>query len=146
MTTYKLSNTVKKDMLRSVKSSKGQVNKQKLSFAYLNDLFNTYPVVEWDIERYCCYGEDRSCWIDCESSWLSLIHKNPFCLNREIYMSIKGTLNRTFKNKTELGKRSMFTAEIVKQGRRYLNVCIPLRDKMKFDYWIVFRADEELFK
>lgn len=108
----------------------------KLSFSYLNNLFNTYYVSEWCMFEYCCRGEDYNCWIDVESSWIRLGEKmTDKEYNDKIYRSIKGSINEKL-TKQQIGKRSVFIDENARKNS--IVVCIPLRDVAKYDHWIVF--------
>ena len=36
----------------------------KISLRHLRSLFEQYELDEIAIENYCCYGDERCCWID----------------------------------------------------------------------------------
>ena len=131
MNTYKLSNIIKKDFLDDKRNK--AIKKQKLSFSYLRDIFNTYYCSEWTTFEYCCRGEDHNCWIDVGSSWMPR-HLSDKAHNNYIYKEIKYCINK-FLDKKEIGRRSIYIAET---NRDCIVVCIPLRDKVKYDQWLVF--------
>lgn len=134
MNTYKLSNIIKKEFLKDEHNRYKNLKKQKFSFAYLKNLFNTYYVSEWTTFEYCCRGEDFNCWIEVNSSWMprNLSDKEH---NAYIYKQIKYCVNKTLTEK-EIGNRSIFISETKKHN--CIVVCIPLRDKVKYDQWLVF--------
>ena len=134
MNTYKLSNIVKKDFSKDKYKRYKNITKQKFSFAYLRNLFDTYYVSEWTTFEYCCRGEDYNCWIEVGSSWMprNLSDKEH---NDYIYKKIKHCVNKALSKK-EIGNRNIFISESV--NHNCIVVCIPLRDKVKYDQWIVF--------
>ena len=49
----------------------------KISLRHLRSLFEQYQLDEIAIENYCCYGDERCCWIDIEGpghGWLWVSH------------------------------------------------------------------------
>lgn len=130
MNKYKLGNIIKKDLLKSFDNS--EISKKKFSFAYLNDLCNTYPIAEFVFDHYCCYGEDTCCWQDEERCWMSGPKTTAKSINRRIYKALKRTLKHD--SKYDICKRNVFVAE----DKKCVVFSIPLRDICKEDIVLVF--------
>lgn len=136
MNTYKLNTTIKRDLIKRYKDRKEKVDikTQKFSYSFLNNLCKKYEIWEFCIFHYCCYGEDRNCWIDEDSCWIRSAHPNKDFkyINRIIYNSIK---HLDKYNKVNLCKRTVFVCETDK----YIEFCLPFRDIDKSDYYIIFK-------
>lgn len=132
MNTYKLNNIIKKELLKKFDNS--QISKKQFSFALLNQLCNNYPIIEYIYENYCCHGEDKCCWIDEETCWMKYSLQKD--VNKTVYKRIKkGLKDKRFKNSIiNISKRNVFIGE----NDKVIFYCIPLRDKTKYDIWIVF--------
>ena len=113
------------------------IKKQRFSFKYLNELCNTYKIDEYTIWNYCCYGEDKNCWIDVESSWMRDKYISDKDLNKRIYSSIKRSILDDFKDYKNIGKINIFIGE----SDDAIFLCIPMRDKRKYDFWICFNKN-----
>ena len=138
MNTYKLNNTMKRVLLKDYKNN--EISKKHFSFALINKLCNMYPVSEYIVNHYCCYGEDQCCWIDEESGWLTLGSPIPLSeLNRRIYKYLKNFLKTKFTN-LNIYSRKMFVAE----NNDEIVIVIPLRDLIRQDIVIVFDKNENL--
>lgn len=130
MNKYKLGNIIKKNLLNSFKNS--EIRKMKFSFAYLNELCNTYPIAEFVFDHYCCRGEDDCCWQDEERCWMSGPNTTARSINRRIYKALKKTLKHD--SKFDICKRNVFVAE----DDNCVVFSIPLRDICKEDIVVVF--------
>lgn len=135
MNTYKLGNIIKKYLLTRFDNS--QISKKHFSFKLLNELCYTYPVIEFTQHQYCCYGEDRCCWIDESTCWYST--ENPRKINQIVYRTIK-RYSRRYTDNFNIYKRKVFIGE----NDKYICYCIPLRDVLKEDLFIVFDKTKKL--
>ena len=132
MNKYKLGNIIKKELLKSFKNS--EIHKMKFSFSYLNKLCNTYPIIEYLFNYYCCYGEDICCWQDEEVCWMRAANIKE--LNSKIYQSLKKSLKKNFN----IYNRKIWIAE----NNKMICFCIPLRDSIKEDIILVFDKNKML--
>lgn len=130
MNKYKLGNIIKKGLLERFDNS--EICKKKFSFAYLNNLCNTYPIAEFVFEHYCCRGEDTCCWQDEERCWMSGPNTTARSINRRIYKALKKTLKKD--SNFDICKRNVFIGE----DDIGIFFCIPLRDICKEDIVLVF--------
>ena len=55
-------------------------------------------------------------------------------LNFKIYKEIKRNISDNFKDYKNIGKLNVFIGE----SDKTIFLCIPMRDKTKYDYWICF--------
>lgn len=137
MNTYKLGNIIKKYLLTRFNNS--QISKKHFSFKLLNKLCNTYPIVEFIQDYYCCYGEDICCWQDENICWYGKISQKQ--INQKVYKTIKRYANSLKNtNKFNIYKRKVFLCET----DTYIWYCIPLRDVTKEDLFIVFDKTKKL--
>lgn len=137
MNTYKLSNTIKKDLLEESKWMHYDTIKcQKLSFAFLNKLFSTYHA-SWCWKTYCCKGEDFNCSSDGWNSYEDCCSEEESIeRNRREYDSIRKELKQYLSRK-KIGHRSIFVAE----NKQCVVVVIPMRDLDPLrpsDTWLYF--------
>ena len=141
MNTYKLSNIIKREVLKDNQFRHyDSMKKQKFSFAYLRELCATYKVSEWTEFEHCCKHEDYNCWIEVHSSWMYRKNESAANFNRRVYLRLKGIVNSHF-TKEQIGKRSIFISE----NKRAIFVCIPMRDTTsKSDHWIIFDKNQPL--
>lgn len=130
MNRYKLGNIIKKDLLKKFDNS--EISKKKFSFSCLNKLCHAYPIAEFIINHYCCYGEDFCCWQDEERGWMNGPNTTAKSINRRIYKSLRKTFKRN--SKYDICKRNVFIAE----DDKCVVFSIPLRDISKEDVVIVF--------
>lgn len=128
MNTYKLGNIIKKYLLTRFDNS--QISKKHFSFKLLKELCNTYSVIEFTQHLYCCYGEDRCCWIDESTCWYGNISNKA--KNQKVYASLKRYVKK--KKNFDIYKRNVFIGE----NNKYICYCIPLRDVIKEDLFVVF--------
>lgn len=134
MNKYKLGNLAKKRLLKYFNNE--EIRKKQFSFALINNLCKTYPLTEYLIEYYCCYGEDKCCWIDEELNWMRNIYKDKKSLNRQAYKDIKKILNSNhrWEPKVDIGKRKIFIGE----NKKIILLYIPLRDVRQKDILLSF--------
>lgn len=143
MNTYKLSNCVKKELLKTFKNS--EIRKQKFSYGFIHSLFNKYVISEYLSYSYCCYGEDINCWVDESVCWLKCGYKNykpsTETLNKHFYSVLKSSLKqRKFEKSFDIFKRNLFIGE----NEDVICIYIPLRDIKKYDICLVFDKNKLL--
>jgi hypothetical protein len=132
MDRYKLSNVIKKEMLKDSRIK--TIKKQRFSFKSFKQLCQTYRIDEWTIWHYCCKGEDQYCWIDAESSWVRCKGFSDKEINMKIYVMIKRDIIYDYKDQKNIGKINVFIGE----SDDTIFLCIPTRDKSKCDHWVCF--------
>lgn len=139
---YKLSNTIKKKLLKRFSSS--EIVSHRLSYKLIHDYFKKYALVEWCTDHFCCYGEDKCCWQDIENGWIlnSNKYKDVSDLgekNQIVYSYVKRFIKGSC-NPDDIRKRIVFVCE----KEQYLWVVIPLRDIIKQDVYLIFAKDEQI--
>lgn len=135
MNKYKLGNLSKKSLLKNFKNS--EIKKCRFSFSYLNKLCESYPIIEYVTDSYCCRGEDFCCWQDEDCGWLRAANKHlsTYEINRLIYSSFKKSFNKKATRKeVDLSKRNVFIGE----DENCVVFSIPLRDIYREDLCFVF--------
>ena len=134
MNTYKLSNSIKRDLLNQDRwIHYDSIKKQRFSFAFLNALFSRYCAYYASL-TYCCKGEDFNC---CDEGYCSdeyhIGNDEILKCNKHMYDSVKKDMNRFFSHK-KIGKRHVFVAA----NERYITVMIPMRDVTYYDILVEF--------
>lgn len=143
MTPYKLGNVSRKtamkyaSIMKKEHSCKATISRKKFSIGYLKELHEKYFIQGFYEYRYCCYGEDRNCWVDVEcldAGWVWLMHR-PSEMPDVIFNMAKGFKS---KEKSLLYNRKIFIVECDKE----IDVIIPMRDVKRVDYIITFAKDK----
>lgn len=117
----------------------------KISLRHLRSLFEQYQLDEIAIENYCCYGDERCCWIDVEGpghGWLWVGHDQkdmPKILWRYLKNHMAGYMDKLYKRKAFLYTRDDFYS---KEKDKYLIYVIPMRDIARYDIYITFQLVE----
>lgn len=119
----------------------------KISLRHLRFLFEQYELDEIAIENYCCYGDERCCWIDVEGpghGWLWTSHDQkdmPKILWRYLKGHMDGYMDKLYKRKAFLYTRDdLYSKE--KEKDKYLIYVIPMRDIARYDIYITFQLVE----
>ena len=106
----------------------------KISLSHLRSLFQETQIKEIAVENYCCFGDERCCWIDIEGpscGWLFANHK-PSEMPQVLFKYVKGHMRQYMDI---LYKRKAFTYNT--DG--YLYYVIPMRDIARYDIYICFQ-------
>lgn len=128
MTYQKLSNTLTAEL------RKFKPKRVKISLKHLRYLFAQYEIEEVSIKNYCCYGEDKNCWIDIEGidyGWLFVDHTKeemPFILLKYLKDHIHGYMDSLYKRRAFIYKED-----------NHLIYLIPMRDIAKYDVYVSFK-------
>ena len=130
----------------------------KISLRHLRSLFKQYKLDEIAIENYCCYGDERCCWIDIEGpghGWLWTIHDQkdmPKILWRYLKGHMAEYMDKLYKRKAFLYTRtdelykhesSLYTKGDFYPKDKYLIYVIPMRDIARYDIYITFQLVED---
>lgn len=117
----------------------------KISLRHLRSLFEQYELDEIAIENYCCYGDERCCWIDVEGpghGWLWTSHDQkdmPKILWRYLKNHMAEYMDKLYKRKAFLYTRDDFYSN---EKDKYLIYVIPMRDIARYDIYITFQLVE----
>ena len=106
----------------------------RISLRHLRSLFQQHEVNEIAIENYCCYGDERCCWIDVEGphhGWLFASHK-PEEMKDVLWQYLKGHMKSYMDI---LYKRKAF----MYAENDYIYYVIPMRDIARYDIYISFQ-------
>lgn len=128
MDRYKLMNTIKRDLLKDPHHYKS-FKKVRYSRKLLRDFFDNHDCVEYCWFHYCCYGEDKNCWIDEDVNWMSGYSQKA--LNKTL-------MRRTFRLMNGLPKSGYNINIFVVETDKNITVVIPLRNLYKYDLYISF--------
>lgn len=129
MDRYKLMNTIKKDLLNDPHHYKS-IKKVRYSRTLLRNLFNTYDCIEFCWLHYCCYGEDKNCWIDEDVNWMYDYSQKT--INKKLQQRVFSLINKLPKSGYNL---KIFITET----DNHITVVIPLRNIYQYDLYISFK-------
>lgn len=130
MTTYKLYNSEKRELIKKFGFKPHQIKQISFSYTLLHNLIEKY-LCEYIISHYCCYGEDICCWKDLETCWMSEkgLERNRVCLS-----DFRSVVRKIEDKSFSVYKRKMFICE----KKNSIWVIIPLRDIIKQDFGFCF--------
>jgi len=123
MDRYKAMNVTKNEEIQfSKKVNNFRIEKKRLSSGLICWLFKNCILDEWITDNHCCYGEDKCCWQEVHSNWMSLIYHSDKVLQQKIY--------RIFQKKAKQHKRiNCYLTSYEWDNKKIINLIVPLQDK-----------------